>query len=260
MRLIDAHIHLDRYENGSREKLLHQLGNDVEAVITVSMDEASCADNLGLSLLYPGRVWPAFGYHPEQPLMDQEAENRLFAWIERHRDAAVAIGEVGLPYYLRKHAEARGEHFALTPYVDLLERFITLAVRLDLPIVLHAVYDDADIACDLLEKHGCRRAHFHWFKGSAETMLRMKKSGYFISLTPDVSYVEEIREIARSYPLELMMAETDGPWPHEGPYAGKMTEPLMIRDVIRELATIRGMPVDTVQAMLYRNTVTFYGL
>src|SRR5690606_7850412 len=154
MSRIDAHIHLDLYEEVKRDHVLSQLEREVDAVISVSMNEASCQDNLALARRYPRRVLPAFGFHPEQSLPTSEEMERLFAWIEQHREEAVAIGEVGLPYYRRFEAEHRGQMFELAPYVDLLDRFVALAVRLDLPIVLHAVYDDADIACDLLEKHG----------------------------------------------------------------------------------------------------------
>lgn len=53
-----------------------------------------------------------------------------------------------------------------------------------MPIILHAVYEDADTVCDLLEKYKVSRAHFHWFKGSDETMKRMMKNGYYISIAP----------------------------------------------------------------------------
>jgi TatD DNase family protein len=41
----------------------------------------------------------------------------------------------------------------------------------------------------------------------------MKENGYFISVTPDVVYDEEIQLLVQRYPLEQMMIETDGPWP-----------------------------------------------
>ena len=91
-----------------------------------------------------------------------------------------------------------------------IEKFIELASKYNLPIVLHAVYEDADIVCDLLEKYKVSRAHFHWFKGSDETMKRMMRNGYYISITPDVLHKEKIRKIVSYYPLEYMMVETDG--------------------------------------------------
>lgn len=84
---------------------------------------------------------------------------KIYKLIEDHVEDIVAIGEVGLPYYLRKE----DEHIAINSYISVLQRFVELASKYDLPIVLHAVYEDADVVCDLLEKHKVSRAHFHWF-------------------------------------------------------------------------------------------------
>jgi TatD DNase family protein len=210
--------------------------------------------------MYPERVFAAYGFHPEQEMIGEAEVERLLSWIRNHHAEMVAVGEVGLPYYNRKQAEERGEHFELEPYVKLLDRFIGLAAELGKPIVLHAVYEDADIACDLLDKHRFRQAHFHWFKGSDATVRRMIEAGYFISVTPDVVYEPEIRRLVALYPLELMMVETDGPWPYEGPFAGETTNPGMIRESIRQIAVIKGLSESEVYDTLYRNTKRFYGL
>lgn len=171
----------------------------------------------------------------------------------------IAVGEVGLPYYSRQEAAERSEALDEAGYVRLLERFVAFAARHDLPIVLHAVYEDADTACDLLERHGVRRAHFHWFKGSADTVERMIAAGYYISFTPDILYEDEIRELALRYPADQVMSETDGPWPFEGPFAGRPTHPSMTADVCREWAALRGLTEAEAQAILLANADRFYG-
>ncbi|WP_233567808.1 TatD family hydrolase [Cohnella faecalis] len=182
----------------------------------------------------------------------------MCGWIRERGDEPFAIGEVGLPYYTRKEAEERGEPFDLGPYRRQLERFVTLAAELDRPIALHSVYEDADETIELLERYRVRRAHFHWFKGSPESVARMVDNGYFISVTPDVEYEKEIRELATVYPLDRLMVETDGPWPFEGSFAGKETEPGMVRAVIREIAALRGLREDQVDAVVRRNTELLY--
>ena len=169
-----------------------------------------------------------------------------------------AVGEVGLPYYSRLEAAERGETLDEAGYVRLLERFVIFAARHDLPIVLHAVYEDADTACDLLERHGIRRAHFHWFKGSPATVERMITNGYFVSFTPDLLYEEEIRELACRYPDTLVMSETDGPWPFEGPFAGRGTHPSMTADICHEWAQLRGIEESAARTLLLDNARRFY--
>ena len=258
MKVIDAHIHLDKYPFAEREYILSSLdANNIEGVVTVSMDLASCKENLKLASGNP-KIQPAFGFHPEQPLpLDQELE-RLFKWIEANQDKMIAVGEVGLPYYLRE--ENTCSTFPYGGYVELLEQFIVLAKKLDKPIVLHAVYDDAPVVCGLLEKHNAGKAHFHWFKGDVRTIERMIANGYHVSFTPDILYEEETRDMVKRFLPRLMMAETDGPWPFEGIFRGKMTHPSMVHHVASEIAALKRLTIEEIYEILLQNTKRFYGI
>lgn len=243
--MIDAHIHLDQYNKEQQATLLAS----GTSFITVSTDYASCLANLQLAK-HPA-VHSALGFHPEQPVASTEQQAAIFALIRKHAFDIVAIGEVGLPYYEQVDRDA---------HITLLERFIALAKELDKPIVLHAVYEDAQIACDLLEKHKVTRAHFHWFKGDAATITRMIENGYMVSITPDVCYEPEIRSLVARYPLSQLMVETDGPWPFEQEFSGQLTAPAMMARSIEEIAHIKQLPKEQVATQLYNNTTTFYRL
>ena len=227
---------------------------ELEALIGVSYDLASCKQNLSFAHKHP-KLKPAFGWHPEQALiMDNEFAD-LMNWMKENLHEMIAVGEVGLPYYLHKE-----NPFPIEGYIQRLETFISFAKRVQKPIILHAVYEDAPLVCHLLEKHSIEKAHFHWFKGDQETVTRMIKNGYFISVTPDVCYEKEIRDLVSIYPLEKMMVETDGPWPFEGPFLGQITHPSMIHQSIRVISDIKKLPINDVYEQLYSNTKAFYEL
>ncbi|MDP1512871.1 TatD family hydrolase [Paenibacillus sp. CMAA1739] len=259
--LIDAHIHVDSYPPEQQEQLLASLAdNHVESIIAVSMHLASSQANLRLAERWPGLVRPAFGFHPEQALPPQTELDLLFDWMDEHVQQMVAVGEVGLPYYNRLEATRSGDAFDLAPYIALLERFVQFASKHNKPIVLHAVYEDADIACDLLERHDVTQAHFHWFKGSVATTERMARNGYYVSFTPDLLYEEEIGSLARQYPSNQVMAETDGPWSFEGPFTGQQTHPWMTAEVIRAYSKLTRQDEVAVRQLFYDNTRRFYSL
>lgn len=254
-KIIDSHIHLDQY---SDEQIVHIM-SDLDSIqcthlISVSYHLKSCKKNMQLAESYR-QIKPAFGYHPEQNLPTEKMVDELFAWITKKHNNMVAIGEVGLPYYLREEV---GASFQITGYVELLEAFIKLAKRVDKPIVLHAVYDDAPIVCELLEKHNFHQAHFHWFKGDRNTITRMVENGYYVSITPDILYEEEIQHLVNMYPLEQLMIETDGPWEFSGEFSGKMTHPQMMHRTVAEIAKIKQMALHKVYQTLYENTKRFY--
>ncbi|MNR53301.1 hypothetical protein D3C85_1732940 [compost metagenome] len=56
------------------------------------------------------------------------------------------------------------------------------------------------------------------------------------------------------------MAETDGPWPFEGPYSGHATVPSMTRGVIRDIAVIKEVDERLAAETLLSNTRRFYGI
>ncbi|WP_112180221.1 MULTISPECIES: TatD family hydrolase [Paraliobacillus] len=254
--IIDAHIHLDLYARSERLKILAELEQvKVEALICVSNDVHSAEKVMKLARR-DARVKPAIGFHPEQFLPTSTELEMILSQIEQYQHEIVAIGEVGLPFYKRQ----KEPNLDYEPYVELLEQFIKQAARLDKPIVLHAVYDDAPIVCDLLEKHNLKDVHFHWFKGDQHTIDRMIDNGYFISITPDCLYEEEIQTLVTSYPLNQMMVETDGPWPFEGPVSKEKTHPKMIHQSIAKIAELKQLPISEVYQQLYNNTKTFYRL
>ncbi|GAB2532204.1 TatD family hydrolase [Gracilibacillus alcaliphilus] len=249
--MIDAHIHLDWYQPAEREQLINRL--EVNGMIAVSNHLKSCKEVWQLAQQYPF-VYPAFGWHPEQPLPSDQEIDQILQLIEEKHQEIIAIGEVGLPYYTQREDPSLDP----TAYRIILERFVQSAKQYDLPIVLHAVYQDAVIACDLLEDYQIQRAHFHWFKGDQQTINRLIDNQYMISITPDCWYEKEIQALIKRYPLELIMAETDGPWPFEGPFQDQMTHPNMIIEVIKKIAALKQLPAEEVQRQVTNNTIEFY--
>lgn len=258
--VIDAHIHLDQYEDDIQPIRLSLAPSGVQSVIAVSSHLASCQKTERIALTAPDVIYPAYGYHPEQPVLSEAELNELLEWMENHVDSMIAVGEVGLPYYSRLEAEKEGRPFDMEPYIAMLEKFILFAKKHDKPIILHAVYEDADLACDLLERHKVTKAHFHWFKGSDNTIRRMAANGYYISFTPDLVYEKEIQDLASKYPHHQIMAETDGPWPFEGPFAAHRTHPKMVKNVIRAWCDVTGVKHPVAAELFYNNTRYFYNI
>ncbi|MEI3607160.1 TatD family hydrolase [Pseudogracilibacillus sp. SE30717A] len=254
--MIDAHIHIDDYKKESRLKVLQELKQyNVTALIAVAKNITSS------KLIYElSKDWleikPAFGYHPEQRLPTEQEMEELIKFIEDHNDEMIAIGEVGLPFYQRTEDSS----LPFEAYIELLEYFIRLAKKYNKPIVLHAVYEDAEIALDLLEKHSIDKAHFHWFKADNSTVERLIANRYHISVTPDILYSQRSIDLMATYPLTLTMVETDGPWPFTGPFTGELTHPKMVHQVIRKIASIKKLAVEEIYKVVYRNTKSFYRL
>ncbi|QTN01335.1 TatD family deoxyribonuclease [Sediminibacillus dalangtanensis] len=255
-QVIDAHIHLDMYTNTQQRQLLQELDEyHIEGLVAVSNHLSSAKQTWQLAKV-DKRIQPAFGYHPEQQLPTAEELYELVGFMEQHHTDMKAVGEVGLPYYMRKEDPT----ISIEPYKQLLETMIIHAGNWNKPVVLHAIYEDAPIVCELLEKHSIRQAHFHWFKGDKSTVRRIVGNGYMLSVTPDCLYESEIQRLIRQIPLTSLMVETDGPWPFEGPFHGLMTHPKMIHASVAKIAELKRLPVEAVYHQLVANTKDFYQL
>lgn len=253
-QIIDSHIHLDLYKPDEQKLILESLKeNQITDLITVSKHLKSSKENLALSRSHKN-IHPAFGYHPEQTLPTKEEMEQLTNFILKNQTEMIAVGEVGLPYYLRKEQQ----DLKVEEYIEVLEHFILLAKQLNKPIILHAVYEDAPLVCSLLEKHGIKKAHFHWFKGDRKTLDRLKDNDYYLSVTPDAVYKKKIQSIISYYPLSRLMVETDGPWAFENVFKNQMTHPKMIHQSVEVIASRKGIDDREVYEQLYQNTKDFY--
>lgn len=249
----DAHLHLEKYSDQEIDQFF--CDDQLEGVIAVSMDLSSSKRTLSLKKKYPGRVFAACGFHPEQPArFDQD---QWFQFLHTHRDEIDAIGEIGLPYYLERQWRKEGKPFDKAAYLKILQTMLNWADEWDKPVILHGVYEDVSLICDYLEETSLSNVHFHWLKTDPATLKRVEKSGYYVSFTPDLLYNDKTRQVARSYPLERIMVETDGPWPFENKFSGKQTEPSMVLAVLEELANLKKMPLEKVAQKVRENTWQF---
>ncbi|HET7629675.1 MAG TPA: TatD family hydrolase [Bacillales bacterium] len=254
--MIDAHLHLDQYPPEQLDRLVETWRQSgVEAVVAVSYDLASSYRTLELKQRYPDFVYAAVGHHPEQPVPNEADRNELFALVSCERDSIAAVGEIGIPHY---SLEA-GEEKRLGAALDLLEDFLKLAKRADLPVALHAVHDKVGLALERLEKAKVNQAHFHWLKADPKHLKTICDSGYFLSLTPEVCYRKRDQKLAVSVPEHLLLVETDGPWPFQGSFEGKMTTPLFLKDALEFMAALRGCAMHEMRETTVRNTKKLYG-
>ena len=250
--LFDSHLHLDQLSDENIQKTLGD--SKITGMLAVSTNLKSAKKLLNLKQIYPGKLYIAVGFHPEQPLLNLEEQEELFQWIDEHHSSISAIGEVGLPHYSKR--ENLNLDYAL--YIELLERFILIAKKWDLPLNLHIVHNDVDIALELLQKHNIQRAHFHWFKTDEKSFQKFLSTPYFASLTPDILWNPKTQYVAQHLLLNRLMIETDSPWPHEGFESAVISEQLSA--VVKKVAELKSLPLDYVQEQMLLNTQQFYRL
>jgi TatD DNase family protein len=257
--LIDSHCHLhDPLYADVRGTMTRAIEHDVWGVVAVGCDPATNAKTLEAAQANGKAVWPALGLHPEWAGLGEEAVERVEEQVATHHSRIVALGEVGLPWY---SLEGAGDSVSLmTQGRARLSRLLDLAVRYDLPVILHAPHGAAVGALELLRRKGIERAVFHWHKAPAEVTRAIVGAGYLVSVTPDVVHRDRDRELVEAVPLESLLVESDGPWPYGGEFEGMLSGPWCVARVAEEVAKLKRLPIEETMYRLSVNTCQLFDL
>jgi TatD DNase family protein len=250
--IIDTHCHLHEAAFADvRQTVGTARACAVWGIVAVGCDAATNERTLEVSAAVPKAVWPAFGFHPEWPELTDDDVDRVEAQVIAHHARLVALGEVGLPWYSLAQAPDAAERMLRAR--ARLDRLLALAVRFDLPVLLHAPHGAAVGAVDALRRHGVERAVFHWHKAPEDVTRAIVDAGYFVSVTPEVVYRERDRALVAAVPLRSLLVETDAPWRYHGEFEGLGSGPWFASRVAEEVAKLKQLPVDDVVFELSSN-------
>ena len=139
-----------------------------------------------------------------------------------------------------------------------------MAARTALPLVVHC-REALDDTLRLLTEHGFdgRLVVFHCFSGSAGEAARIASHGWRLSFTGLVTYpsAKAAREVARDYPADKLMIETDAPYLSPVPVRRiSPNEPSHLAHTAAFLADLRGEPLDQLTGQTAANTRAFFNL
>jgi TatD DNase family protein len=245
MSLVDVHCHLDAQAYQDFATVCRQSQQaGVQAIVAAGTGVVSNTRILAMQQQYPELIWAALGLHPERVDTSWDELEAVVAQIQAERARVVAFGEIGLPHYSR--LEQRMTTDQAQQRQTFLHALVQAAVRLGLPVVLHAPHATAAIALEIVQRYHPPGALFHWHKSDPDTTRAICQAGYFISVTPEVCYRDRDRQLVQMVPLENLLLESDGPWPYGGEFTGQATTSAMVARVATEVAQIKGLPVAVV--------------
>jgi TatD DNase family protein len=242
-RLIDTHTHLEQVEN-VEQALERARATKVAAIVAVGMDLASNRRILTLAKAHPDFVFPALGIHPWA--IEASETDATVEFIESHIDKCVAIGEIGLDYWIKQDKDLQKLAF---------RRLLSLAARHNKPVSTHSRGSYEDVL-RLVQESGVKRAVFHWYSGPLELTREIVASGFHISATPAVEYSEKHREVIKDIPLGSLLLETDSPVK----YKDVKSEPADVRGALREVAALKNCDPDRVAAATTENAIKLFNL
>ncbi|MFH0980980.1 MAG: TatD family hydrolase [Planctomycetota bacterium] len=254
--LVDTHAHLTSAALvGDVPGVLARAGQvGVSRVITVGTDVADTRRAVELAEAYPG-VWATAGIHPHEAAKAGADAPGEFRELLKH-PRTVAIGEIGLDYHY-DFSDRASQRALFAAQLDV-------AADCDLPLVIHCREAVADTVAALHERgFDGRRVVFHCFTGTADEAGLLADHGWRISFTGIVTFRQSsvLQGIAKDYPAEQLMLETDAPYLSPEPVRKvRPNEPAFLRHTAEFLARLRGRPVDTLMHQTTRSAEAFFRL
>lgn len=158
----------------------------------------------------------------------------------------VAIGEIGLDYYWNKENKESQK--------ELFIKQIEIANKLNKPIVIHTreAYIDT---IEILKKYPVnKKGIFHCCPLNQELIKEGLKLGFYISFSGNITFKNAKSEPAVTLvPMEKMLIETDSPYLTPEPFRGKRNNPAMVKLVAERISQIKGISLEDVTKITYKN-------
>ncbi|AXA84090.1 DNAase [Lysobacter oculi] len=253
MRLVDTHSHfdVDAFDIDRAQTLQRAKDEGVVAQIVPAIDAAGwprlrevCAEDAGLHA--------AYGLHPIY-LPQHRPEHLLALRAQLEQERCVAVGEIGLDYFIEDLDRERQQHY--------FEAQLELAREFELPVIVHGRRAfDAVIATlrRFMPLHGV----VHSFAGSEEQAEQLYKLGFMLGIGGPVTYerAQRLRRLVAAMPIEHLLLETDSPDQPDSQWRGQRNEPVRLPVVLEAIAELRGESPETIAQATTANAERLFGI
>jgi len=247
----DTHAHLDDSQfDHDREAAIQRAKEAGLTIVNAGCSESSSKASVNLATRYPF-IYAAVGIHPHDA---KDCSDETWDTLSKlaQNPKVVAWGEIGLDYY-RDHSPRDVQQ-------KIFIRQLELADEMGLPVIIHN-RDAHDDILKIVRKHAPQAGGvFHSYSGSWEMAKELLKLGFFLSFSGPLTFknARHAVEVALNVPEDRFVVETDCPYLTPEPYRGKRNEPSHVREVIKKIAEIRGIPLDKALSLAEDNSLRLF--
>lgn len=206
------------------------------------------------------RLFAAPGLHPCYIGQHSEAHLDVLAQHLEERGDIVAVGEIGLDYFLTELKEPS----LLERQQAFFREQLRLATRFNKPVILHVRKAHHDVIRILHEEKFRGGGIVHAYSGGIEEARHYARLGFKLGIGGPITYDQSkrLRSVAEQMPLDALVLETDAPdmipRPHrEANPAGGRTRnsPEFLPSVAAGLAEVKGLPLPELVTAMRQNSI-----
>ncbi len=235
--LVDSHCHLDFPDFAQELDAVVERARaaGVRRMVTICTRLSKFDQVLAVAERFDD-VCCTVGVHPHEAANEQGEDTARLVELAK-TSKVVGIGETGLDYYYNRSPKDRQQ--------ASFRAHIAAARQTGLPLIVHTRDADEDMAQILTEEMG--KGPFpgvlHCFSSSRQLAEKAIEIGLYISLSGIVTFKksDDLRETAKSVPLDRLLVETDAPYLAPMPMRGKRNEPAFVAHTAARAAELRGM-------------------
>ncbi len=268
LKFIDIHSHVNfSVFDVDREEVINRAAENGVSFIGIGTDKNTSKEVAKMAEQYP-HVYALVGLHPvyvspshegTRVIVGEDFDYNTYLELAKH-PRVIGIGECGLDFYhiTRDTGEFKDRQQAA------FEAQLDLAIEIDKPVMIHC-RDAYGATLRTLKKFqekagGKLRGNFHFFAGTLEHAKEILALGFTISFTGVITFAPQYRELVEFVPLDKMHAETDSPYVAPVPFRGKRNEPLYVIEIVKKIAEIKGLSIETVANQLILNAENLFGI
>jgi TatD DNase family protein len=252
IELIDTHAHLTdpKLAVNLDQILARAREGGVVKIVTVGAGPDDCRAALSLAERYD-HIFAVIGIHPHLA-DDFQSLDSLRPMLEHPK--LLALGETGLDYYY-DFGDRQNQR-------NLFQAHLELARETDLPVVVHCrdAFDDT-LAILRSAPRGIRGV-FHCFAGDPDQAAQVLELGWFISFAGTVTFknADNLRQTARTVPLDRLVVETDSPYLSPEPVRKiRLNEPAHVLHTAKLIADLRKLSLDEFARRTCDNAIKLFG-
>lgn len=255
MRLFDTHCHFDfePFTDQFTAHLAQAQHKGVERFLIPTIGPQNWHHVALLSSQY-SCLYHALGIHPY--FLNPDSECHLAELQQRLVDRperCVAVGECGLDGVIDIDMAVQERVFIAQ---------VKLAAELQLPLILHCRKAHNRMLQILKQEKFQYGGILHGFSGSFQQAMQFIELGFYIGVGGVITYprANKTRQAVAHLPLEKLVLETDSPDMPLNGHQGKANHPMMIAEIVDCLATLRGIPKQTIAKIVWKNSNRMLGI
>ncbi|GEN57906.1 hydrolase TatD [Halolactibacillus alkaliphilus] len=253
--LFDTHVHLniEQFDEDREAVIARAKAAGVEKMVVVGFDHQTIKKAIELAETY-SYIYAAVGWHPVDAIDFTDDDLRWLEELAGH-EKVVALGEMGLDYYWDKSPKDVQK--------NVFRKQIALAKKVKLPIIIHN-REATDDVIQLLQEEQAEEVGgiMHCFAGEVKHVQPCLDMNFYISLGGPVTFknAKAPKEVAKIIPSDRLLIETDCPFLAPHPHRGKRNEPMYVRLVAEEIASLRETTIEEVERTTTENAERLFGI